>query len=213
MAYDFTIAIELNNKIAIEIRKDYRIMEIMKSIQDRCSTRKFEQQQIKEKELKLVLEAARMAPSGMNERASRIFVIQNPDIMQQLNQVTANAIRNGNAEGISVEAAKSMKMNDYSISYHAPTFLLITHVKDSYNAFTNAGCLLENAMLQANELGLGSCWINIVRRTQNDPEVKEFLKKIGVNDDEIVTGGLAIGYPAAPFRKNQKTDGNEIIYI
>ncbi|MGI5935708.1 MAG: nitroreductase family protein [Oscillospiraceae bacterium] len=188
-------------------------MEIIPAIQNRCSTRKFESRPVEEEKLNLIIEAARMAPSGKNERGNRIYVFENREVLERINQALVEAVLNGNAVGMGPESAKLVQKDDFSFCYNAPVFILTTYVKDPYNAYVNCGCLLENAMLQACELGIGSCFINMIRRAENDPSLRKLLKEYGVGESEIITGGLALGYPATPFTKNSKTEGNEVIRI
>ena len=188
-------------------------MTILSAIQDRYSSRAYLPEQLTREELSLILEAARLAPSGVNARSSRIYVLQTPETLQKLNRAVLEATLRGNAEGISREQAAKLDREAYCFYYHAPTVLLITQDPQSYNAFSDTGCLLENAMIQAAALGLGSCWLNNVRRCQGDPEVAALLREFGVTEGEIVTGGLALGHPADSFRRSHKQDGNPVFFV
>ena len=44
---------------------------------------------------------------------------------------------------------------------------------------------MENMMLAAFSLGVGSCWINQLYRTREDREVQEKLAEIGVTPEEM----------------------------
>ena len=62
---------------------------------------------------------------------------------------------------------------------------------------------MENMMLAAFSLGVGSCWINQLRETCDVPEVRALLTEYGVPEDHIVVCSAAIGYieketPAKP---------------
>lgn len=188
-------------------------MEMLNAIRRRCSTRKFKSEQIKMEELKLIIEAARKAPTGQNERKAKIYVFQDQAKISELGKVLLQAALSGNADGISKDKAVFMKNESYHFCYHAPTFLVITYEKGNYNSLANTGCILENAMLQATDLGIGSCWINIVRRCAKDEGLKSFMKQFGFTDNDEITGGLALGYPDGEFKANPKQDGNEVVWI
>lgn len=187
-------------------------MEMLKAIQQRCSTRKYKPEQIKREELELIIEAARRAPTGLDDRKAKIYVFQDPLKIRELGKVLVEAVLKGNADGISRDKAGFMQSEDYHFCYHAPTFLLITYEKGNYNSLPNTGCLLENAMLQATDLGIGSCWINLVRRCGKDEGLQNFMKQFGFTDDEEITGGLALGYPDEAFKVNPKEEGNEVVW-
>ena len=44
----------------------------------------------------------------------------------------------------------------------------------------DCACALENIFLAAKSLGIGSCWINQLGQTCDDPDVRAFLTKLGV---------------------------------
>jgi len=48
--------------------------------------------------------------------------------------------------------------------------------------------------LAAHSLGIGSCWINQLGTTCDDPEVREFISSLGVPENHKVYGCVALGY-------------------
>lgn len=183
-------------------------MNILSAIQNRHSIRSYEPRQLEQADLETVLEAARMAPTGQNLREIRLFVVQDPAVLAELNRLVCQSMARGNSVGVNRKPAEG-----YCFYYGAPTLVFTAAPQDAYNAFSDTGTVLENAMLQAAELGLGSCWLNNLRRGQGDPDLAAYLRQLGVREDEQITGGLALGYPAAPGRVNAKTEGNEIVWL
>jgi nitroreductase len=52
-------------------------------------------------------------------------------------------------------------------------------------------------MLAATALGVGSCWINQLHWLDSHAAVRDFLgANCGLEENETVCGGLALGYPA-----------------
>lgn len=75
--------------------------------------------------------------------------------------------------------------------------------RDEHHALVDGAAAMENLLLMATELGLGSCWINQLRETCDVPEVRALLTEYGVPEDHIVVCSAAIGYieketPAKP---------------
>ena len=66
--------------------------------------------------------------------------------------------------------------------------------KDYGNAMADSACALENMMIAANALDLGSCWINQLHWLDEDTRVRGYLEGQGLAEDETVTGGLILGY-------------------
>lgn len=188
-------------------------MKILNAISKRHSTRAFRPEMIADDELETIIEAGRLAPTGMNDRANRIYVFRQGEALDRLQTALVNAASRGSADGITKEKAEKMRNDGYSFCYGAPCFILTTHRGNQYNALSNGACMLENMMIQAQESGIGVCWINLVRRAQNDEEVRTVLRKFGIDDDEFVTGGLAAGYADGDYSHEHTEEGNEVIYI
>ena len=70
----------------------------------------------------------------------------------------------------------------------------------------DSAAAIENMLLAAASLGIGSCWINQLSYTCDAPEVRAYLKRLGVPTVHKVYGCAALGYnggkePAAHPRK------------
>jgi nitroreductase len=72
-------------------------------------------------------------------------------------------------------------------------------------------------MIEANELDLGSCWINQLRWLNEDETILQVMYEFGMEESERVYGALALGYSAAegnlPCRKALERTGNKVTYI
>ena len=72
---------------------------------------------------------------------------------------------------------------------------------------------MENMMLAAFSLGVGSCWINQLYRTREDREVQEKLAEIGVTPEEMPVAALALGWPAVDFPGPREKTGNLVSWV
>ena len=52
------------------------------------------------------------------------------------------------------------KNDGYKFDYGAPVLIITANKKGYGNAMADSACAMENMMLMANALDLGSCWIN-----------------------------------------------------
>lgn len=96
---------------------------------------------------------------------------------------------------------------DYRISFFIPlAFRFADYTMD-------CACALENIFLAAKSLGIGSCWINQLGQTCDDPDVRAFLTKLGVPESHKVYGCAALGYaPAdAPVKEKKVKEGTVTI--
>lgn len=190
-------------------------------IRSRRSTRKYKADPVPPELLSQVLEAGRYAPSGGNNQSTHLLVIQNPEIRQRLSDMAAESFA---AMDPAPDMYRSMRnvviasqKGIYNQAYHAPV-LILTANKSSYsNNIADCSCVLENMMLMANALDLGSCWINHLKWLNEDSKILELLHSCGMAQDERVYGGMALGYPdtedGLPNRTPLPRTGNPVTYI
>ena len=178
--------------------------ETLKTILNRRSIRKFQPEQIKDEELQAILEAGRYAPSAMNQQSWHFTVVQNPAILQQLNQACKNAyLKSGNQRF--EERAKS---EDFKIFYNAPTFIMVFGDETAIAPLHDGSLALGNMLLAAHSLGIGSCWIHAMNYLFKTEEGNALKKELGIPEGYVPVGSGAFGYPAveppapAPRREN-----------
>ena len=89
-----------------------------------------------------------------------------------------------------------------------PTLVIVSNEPTQWWAAMDCACALENIFLAAKSLGIGSCWINQLGQTCDDPDVRAFLTKLGVPESHKVYGCAALGYaPADAPVKEKKGEG------
>ena len=173
--------------------------EMLKLMHDRRSTRAYRPEPLQEAVIQQILEAGRFAPSGMNKQLNHFYVITDPNYLADLTALVSRKMEN---------------YRDKDFRYGAPVLVLVTNQKESTTCVQDASCAMENMMLAAFSLGVGSCWINQLHWLVENEAVRAALQKLGLSENETVCGGLALGYPAAetPFRVLEK-DGNPVTFV
>lgn len=73
----------------------------------------------------------------------------------------------------------------------------------------DCACALQNIFLAAKSLGIGSCWINQLGQTCDDPDVRAFLTQLGIPENHRVYGCAALGYAPtdAPVKDKKLAEG------
>jgi hypothetical protein len=102
---------------------------------------------------------------------------------------------------------------DFNFFYNAPTLVIVTSAKDPAVSSPAADCAaaLENIFVAAHSLGVSSCWINLLTRMSDFPEIRELFTKWGIPKNERCYGSAALGYngglekKAAPRREGTVT--------
>ena len=112
----------------------------------------------------------------------------------------------------SIEASRK---GNYVFHYHAPVLIVAANRRGYGNALADSACVLENMMIAANALDLGSCWINQLHWLDGDSAVRACLEGLGLGKDETVTGGLILGLGESgmPVRGVRQMTGNPVTWI
>ena len=190
-------------------------------IKTRRSTRKYQDRPVPRELLEQIVEAGRYAPSGGNNQTGHFLVVTDPAVLARLAEmaqeafagmeITENTYR---SLAFSIQAAKR---GGYVFHYHAPALIIAANKKDYGNNMADTACALENMMLMANALDLGSCWINQLRWLNEDPALLAYERELGLAEDERVYGAVAVGFADTPDGLPERTPlprtGNRVEYI
>lgn len=196
-------------------------MDVFSCIAMRHSTRKFKEEPVPQEVLDKVIEAGRQAPSGKHKNQSRFIVIRKKEVLQELIALVQQEFakmevtpENDDNFGGAIRAAKK---GGYVFMYNAPVLIVVANKRDYGNKYADVSCAMQNMMLAANALDLGSCWINQLRWLQDNPVLRAYLQKLGMAEDEEVCASLSIGYPdtpdGLPGRRVMPVTGNPVVYI
>lgn len=190
-------------------------------IKTRRSTRRFKQKMIPEDVVGQIVEAGRYAPSGGNCQTTHFIVIKKAVILEQLRDLVEQEfakmeVQEGMYKSI-VHSITASKKGGYVFHYNAPVLIVTANQKDYGNNIADCSCALENMMLMANALDLGSCWINQLKWLNENPVILDYLKQLGLKETERVYGALAVGFPdtedGLPIREPLPRNGNEVTVI
>ena len=109
------------------------------------------------------------------------------------------------------------RKGNYSFCYNAPVLIVVACQKEYGNNMADVACAVENMMLAANELDLGSCYINQLKWLNEDPTLLEYLRSLGLKESERVYASVAIGYAdtesGLPNRAETPRIGNEVVFV
>lgn len=164
---------------------------VLETIKQRRSIRSYEDRQIPSEELGVILEAARFAPSGKNQQAAKFVVVQSDAMRKKIEETCVKAL------GL-----------EKSPFYGAPTFAFVFEGPTALTPVLDGAVAIENMMLAAASIGIGSCWIHASSRFFASPEGKLLQKELGVPESFECIDGCVLGYAkgerpnAAPRAEN-----------
>ena len=182
-------------------------MNTLDAIAARRSIRKFKNTPIPEDLLQVILKAGSQAPSGKNRQPWRFVIVKEDkraEMVRILREAIARAKTQGNEIGSSEWSTNVMEQAPVSIFVINPEGLApwLAHSIDQNFSdvvdIQSAGAAIQNMLLAAQDLGLGSLWICDVFSAY-----EELLSWLGEKGEMIaaVSFGYADESPAARSRK------------
>lgn len=165
--------------------------EIIKSMIERRSIRKFKSDTVSEKDINAVIEAGLYAANGRGYQGVKVIAVTNTQLRNRISE--ENRKIGGWAEG-------------FDPFYGAPVVLIVIADKTRPTYLYDGSLVMGNLMLAAHSLGLGSCWIHRAKEEFESNFGREILNKLSIDGDWEGIGHCAIGYadgelPKAPERK------------
>jgi nitroreductase len=169
--------------------------EILKIIKERRSIRKYKDKPLSKDIIDSLLEAAKHAPSARNLQQLEYKVITNRNLIQKMSESIVNAIRGKNP-------VIPIRTGTDKIFYGAPVVIVLTGPKENEWIAHDASIAIQNIMLYATSIGLGSCFIGFARFINED---KEIVDKLRITDDKKVVAAVICGYAdEKPVEKEKK---------
>lgn len=173
----------------------------MSLVEGRKSIRRFSPRLVKRESLNFCLEAARLAPSAENAQPWRFLVIDDPQIKQRFAAEAFSGIYKVSAFAASAPVLVLILARLNLVTHH-----LGRQIQDIHFHYIDIGIAGEHIVLQAEELGIGSCWMGwfSARKTRKFFKIPAKYKIIAM---------LAMGYyEKKPSRERKRKDLDEIVF-
>ena len=171
--------------------------EIIQSLFDRKSLRKFDERPIEANEKTLILQSALQAPTAGNQNLYTILDITDPSLKQTLSEYCDNQLFIAKAPLALLFLADCRRWLD---SYqYAGEKARPPEEGDLFLAIADAVIAAQNTVVAAEALGIGSCYIGDIL------EQEEKVRKALTLDDYVFPAAFVVyGYPAKDQEKRQK---------
>ncbi len=159
-------------------------MALIELMQRRRSVRRYSDRPVSREDVLKCLEAARLAPSACNSQPWHFIVIDEPALKDRISERIFSGLYSMNkfaGEAPVLVAVVSEKEN-FLASFGG-------QVRDTSYCLVDIGIACEHFILQAQDLGIGSCWIGWF----DEGALKKELKIPKNKKIDIV---ISLGYPA-----------------
>ena len=149
-------------------------MNFLELAKERYAVRAFKDTPVEEEKIALILEAAKLAPTACNYQPQKIYVVKSEEKRNALAALTPCTFNAPVVFVVGYDSERSAK----GMIYDGHDF-----------GDTDAAIVCTHMMLEAHDLGLGSCWVGYFNETQ----VKAALE---IPENIRVRDLLPVGYPA-----------------
>ena len=148
--------------------------ELLKS---RRSIRKYLSQAIEPDKIALITKAGLMSPASKRSNPWEFIVVQNPEMLQKL--------------------SNCRPMGSQFLAESPLGIVVIADTTKSDVWFEDASIAATIMQLQAQDLGLGSCWIQVYQRQKDETTSAEaYIRELlHITDKYAVLNIISIGYP------------------
>ena len=172
-------------------------MEIQDAIEQRRSIRKYQDRPVSEEDVRALLRAATLAPSGKNRQPWRFVVVQGDEKRAQM----VNLMRQGIERRVAQGANPGSSHWTAGIMERAPVTIFVLDGEDTIDGEERSpgdlmdivdtqsiGAAIQNMLLAALDRGLGTLWIcDVFYATE---ELCEWL-----GDNHLMIAAVSVGYP------------------
>ena len=196
-------------------------MDIYELIRTRRSTRHYKETPVEQKKLTKIIEAGRYAISIENHQTTHFMVIKDASVLRNLARLVERELARmeitDDMYASLKEAIAHASRGNYQFHRNAPVLIVTANLPSYGNHMADCACALENMMLMANELDLGSCFLDTLTFLNENPAVLDFFRRLGMDVEERIYGSVAIGYAntadGLPVRTPHTHNANKVTII
>ena len=155
--------------------------EFLDMLLTRRSVRAYKPDPVPEALLEEVLRAGTYAPTGGGRQSPVLVAVTDKAARDEISRLNA-----------------AVMGKDTDPYYGAPVLVLALADPASSTWVEDASCALENMMLAAHALGLGSVWVHREREIFDSEAGKALLRAWGLPETLRGVGSIALGYASGP---------------
>ena len=179
---------------------------IIASLYGRKSVRAYTEQELSEEEVRTILTAAAQAPSPGNQQLYTILRITDPELKHRLSISCDNQPFIEKAKLVLVFCADCRKW--YRAFQEGGCEARKPDVGDLLLAVSDANIAAQNAVVAAEALGIGSCYIGDIMEN-----METHRKLLGLPEYVFPAAMLVFGYPVPQQKKREKPRRADMKYI
>ncbi len=162
----------------------------MNSIFHRISVRKYQNRDVEQEKIELMLKAAMAAPSACNQQPWEFYVVKDKAVIGRLSEASPYAKCARDAPVVFVPCFRSKGI--------APEYFNI-----------DMSAAVENLLLEADELGLGAVWMGI---SPDEGRMKAVREVLDIPEGLHAFALIPCGYPAEERAQEDRYEESRVHY-
>ena len=151
--------------------------KVIEAMLERRSIKAYNNVQVTDEELELIIRCGLYAPNGMSAQAPIFIAVRDKQTRDLLSKLNADVMG-----------------TDSDPFYGAPCVICVLADKQRSTAVEDGSLAIGNMCLAAHSLGLASCWIHRCRQVFESAEGKALLDKWGVSGEYVGVGFCILGH-------------------
>lgn len=175
--------------------------DVISNIYKRKSVRKYLDKQIPKEIVETIVKAGIEAPSGHNTQPVRFSIIRNAKLIDEMSEVAKSFMKDSNIDWI----AKYGNNEKYHVLHNAPTVVIISVSEKAYSPVEDCSAAIENMLLAATSLNIGSLWVELIKHYFLDPSS---MDKLNIKEGYKPLYAVCLGYenPDKVFNKPKRKE-------
>ena len=157
----------------------------METIYKRRSIRKYQTKDVAQEDVEKILKAGMNAPSAKKNEPWNFIVVQDKNCLWELSEIKKYAL----------------------MLKEAPCCIICIAKPNTEFWQQDMGACMQNMMLEATSLGLGTCWLGIKPDGEDEKKIRT---RFEIPTDYHVFSLMALGYPNEEKSVNNKFDVTRI---
>ena len=175
--------------------KERRVnLDVFEAIKKRRSIRDYTDEQVSDKDVEPLIEAARWAPSAGNTQPWEFVIVKDIEMKRKLSDAALNQTFIQKVPVVIVVCADEKRSSR-----------IYGNRGEKLYSIQDTAAATENMILAAQELGLATCWVGAFQE-------KEVAKAVKAPKNVKPVAIIPVGYPAGKPSASQRRSVNEIVH-
>lgn len=183
--------------------------EVIQNILNRRSVRVYSEEQIKQEDLDLILQAGLYSPSGCNMQPWHFTVVTNIDLLNAISETTKKELLKCDNESFKEYAANEK----FDIFYNAPSVIFVSGEKSALVPQIDCAAATENMILAAESLGIGTCWIGLTHYLFISNKGAKYFEMLKIPNGYEPYYAITLGYKKIANPKPKPRREGTVSYI